>query len=438
MSVSRWWRLIPLIFVTYSLAYLDRANFGLAAAAGMAPELGLTPGKSALLGAVFFLGYVLFQVPGVLYAQRHGIRHLIGASLLFWGLCSALPGVVRDFRLLLIIRFGLGAAEAAVFPALLLYITRWFTRPERARANALLILGNPGTVLWMSVVSAYLISALNWRWMFLLEGAATMLWAAVWWGLARERPSDAAWLPPEAARALEVELDREKSGRTAAPDPSSGPFPPAPKSAIARGAGSFGGAIRSPLVLLMAGQFFGWTMGVSGFVLWLPSILRSGTAMGIVQTGWCAAAPYVVSIVIMPLVSYWSDRVLRRKVFIWPFLLLGAGAFYGSYLAGAGHFWLSLGLLVVAGAAMYAPYGPFWALVSELLSPSLAAPGTAIINGGGAMGSFLGTYLVGFLNGATGGPGASFLTMATGLALAAGLTLCIPSAAGSDANPSND
>jgi len=398
--------LIPLIFVTYSLAYLDRANFGLAAAAGMAPDLGLTPAKSALLGAFFSLGYVLFQVPGVLYAQRHGIRHLIGVSLLVWGLCSTLPGVVRNFPLLLIIRFGLGAAEAAVFPALLLYVTRWFTRAERARANALLILGNPLTVLWMSVVSAYLIAAFNWRWMFILEGGVTMVWAAVWWCLARERPADAAWFPPAAAQALEEELAREKSGRS--------------------GTASFGAAVRSPLVLLISGQFFGWTLGVFGFVLWLPSILSSGSAMGIVQTGWCSAAPYVVSIVIMPLNSLWSDRALRRKIFIWPFLLLGAAAFYGSYLAGAGHFWGSLGLLVVAGAAMYAPYGPFWAMVSELLPPELAAPGTAIINGSGALGAFLGSYLVGFLNGATGGPGASFLTMAAGLVVSAVLTLCIP------------
>jgi MFS family permease len=409
LSYSRWWRLIPLIFVTYSLAYLDRANFGLAAAAGMAGDLAITPTKTALLSAVFFLGYVIFQVPGVLYAQRHGIRNLIGASLLLWGLCSALPGVVRNFPLLLVIRFGLGVSEAAVFPALLLYITRWFTRPERARANALLILGNPLTVLWMSVVSAYLIAALGWRWMFLLEGGVTMVWAAVWWWLACERPAEAAWLPAAAAESLADELAREKAGRV--------------------GTATFGATVRSPLVLLLAAQFFGWTMGVSGFVLWLPSILRSGSAMGIVQIGWCSSAPYLVAIVLMPLVSLWSDHCLRRKAFIWPFLLLGAAAFCGSDLVGVGHFWISLGLLVLAGAAMYAPYGPFWALVSELLPPRLAAPGTAIINGSGAVGAFLGTYLVGFLNGATGGPGASFLAMAAGLTVSALLTCSIPAPA---------
>jgi MFS family permease len=406
LSYSRWWRLIPLIFVTYSLAYLDRANFGLAAAAGMAGDLHITSGMSALLGAVFFLGYVLFQVPGVLYAQRHGVRHLIGGCLLLWGLCSALPGVVSDFRVLLLLRFGLGVAEAAVFPALILYITRWFTRGERAQANSLLILGNPATVLWMSVVSAYLISALNWRWMFLLEGLVTILWAAVWWRLACERPAEAPWLPAQAAKDLAAELEREQAGRS--------------------GTASFAAAIRSPLVLLIAAQFFGWTLGVFGFVLWLPSILRAGSSMGMVKTGWCSAAPYLAAIIIMPLVSRRSDRAGRRKRFIWPFLLLGAVAFYGSYLAGGAHFWVSFGLLVVAGAAMYAPYGPFWALVSELLPPPLAAPGIALINGAGAIGGFFGSYLVGWLNGATGGPGASFLTMAGALALSVVITLLLP------------
>ena len=169
-AAKRWWYIMPIVFITYSLAYLDRANFSFASAAGINEDLGITKGISSLLGALFFLGYFFFQIPGAIYAERRSVRKLIFVCLILWGACASLTGMVSNIPMLAAIRFILGVVEAAVMPAMLIYISNWFTKTERSRANTFLILGNPVTVLWMSIVSGYLIEAWGWREMFIIEG----------------------------------------------------------------------------------------------------------------------------------------------------------------------------------------------------------------------------------------------------------------------------
>ncbi|RKR45823.1 MFS transporter [Paraburkholderia sp. BL17N1] len=194
VAPQRWWYLMPIIFITYSLAYLDRANYGFAAAAGIDRDLGITHGTSSLIGSLFFLGYCLFQVPGAIYAQRNSVKKLIFFSLILWGLCAAATGMVSNIPMLMVLRFVLGVVEAAVMPSMLMYISRWFTRSERSRANTFLILGNPVTVLWMSVVSGYLVRSFGWREMFVIEGVPALIWAVVWWFTVKDRPADAIGL----------------------------------------------------------------------------------------------------------------------------------------------------------------------------------------------------------------------------------------------------
>jgi nitrate/nitrite transporter NarK len=152
--------------------------------------------------------------------------------------------------------------------------------------------------------------------------------------------------------------------------------------------------------------------------------------LGIVAVGWLAAGPYLAAAPLMLGASFLSDRTLARRGIVWPFILLGAAALYGSYTIGGAHYWLSYALLVVAGAAMYAPYGPFFAWITELLPRNVAGGAIALINSFGAFGSFVGTYVVGFLNGATGSTAASFLFMSASLLAATVLTLSVPKPAG--------
>ncbi|MFP5348142.1 MAG: MFS transporter, partial [Actinomycetes bacterium] len=156
---QRWARLLPIAFVTYSIAYLDRSNFSIAVAGGMKDDLAITGGVAALIGAAFFIGYFLFQIPGALYAERRSVKNLIFWSLILWGLLAAAQGLMHSVPLLIVVRFLIGVVEAAVLPAMVIFLAHWFTKAERGRANTFLILGNPVTVLWLTVVSGYLVEA---------------------------------------------------------------------------------------------------------------------------------------------------------------------------------------------------------------------------------------------------------------------------------------
>jgi sugar phosphate permease len=397
--------LLPVIFVTYSLAYLDRANFSFGAAAGMAADLHISGSQSSLLGALFFLGYFAFQIPGAIYAQNRSVKKLIFAGLIGWGVLAASMGVISDIRLLYVARFLLGVVESAVLPAMLILQARWFTKSERARANALLVMGNPATLLWMSVLSGYLASSLGWRMMFVVEGIPPIIWAFVWWRLVSDRPADATWMSPEDRTALEAKLADEQRG-----------------IAPVR---NYGAAFRNPRVLWLCAQYFLWSLGLYGFVIWLPSMLKTAE-ISMVEVGWLAAAPYLAAMIVEFLNAAWSDRTGRRKIAMWPSLALGALAFYGSYLMGASHFWASFVLLVVAGAAMYAPYGPFFAYLADTLPANVAGGAIALINSMGALGSFFGALAVGWLNTATGNSGMSYLLMAAALLASAVITFFLP------------
>ncbi|QNL48672.1 MFS transporter [Olivibacter sp. SDN3] len=405
IAPSRWYRIIPIVFITYSLAYLDRANFGFAAAGGMAEDLNITPAISSLLGSLFFLGYFFFQIPGAHYAAHKSAKKLIFWSLILWGALAAATGMVSNVNMLIVIRFMLGVVESAVMPAMLILLSQWFTKTERSRANTFLILGNPATVLWMSVLSGYLIHALGWRWMFIIQGLPAVVWAFIWWRLIDEKPSEAAWLSPQEREVVEKQLQEEQQQ-----------IKPVKNYAV---------AFKSKTVILLCLQYLFWSMGLYGFVMWLPSIIKAAPDMDIVITGWLAAVPYILAIITMLVASYASDKTLNRKIFIWPFLLVGALAFYGSYLIGTGNFWLSFSLLVLAGGAMYAPYGPFFAAITDILPKNVVGGALGLINSMGALGSFGGAYIVGYLNGVTNGFGASYILMSVTLLLSSLLTMWV-------------
>lgn len=403
IAKSRWYRLIPVAFITYSLAYLDRANFGFGAAGGMAEDLHITASMSSLLGSLFFLGYFFFQIPGALYAANKSAKKLIFWSLILWGGLAMATGMISNVNILIVIRFMLGVVESAVMPSMLILLSRWFTKSERSRANTFLILGNPATILWMSILSGYLINSVGWRWMFILEGLPAIVWAFFWWRLVDDKPKDSTWLTDQEKAALEAQLQKEQQG--------------------IKPVRNYGEAFRSKVVVLLCLQYALWSIGVYGFVMWLPSIIKAAPDMDIVMTGWLSSVPYVFAIIGMFTASYFSDKTLNRKVFVWPFLLLGAIAFYFSYVVGTDNFWLSFVLLIIAGGAMYAPYGPFFAIITEILPHNVSGGAMALINSFGALGSFAGSYLVGYLNGTTGGFGASYMFMSGSLFLSAILTI---------------
>jgi sugar phosphate permease len=387
----RWVHILPASFVTYSLAYLDRANYGFGAAAGLAKTLHISGYQSSLLGALFFLGYFLPQVPMIVLVQRHSARWMVFFALVAWGCFAALTGIIREYWLLVIDRVLLGVAESFVFPAMLILLTRWFTRAERSRANAFMMLGNPLTVLWMSAATGFLIGAIGWQRTFVIEGLVSMVWGFAWLAFIRDFPAQARWMDPALRAAFEQELEREQT-------------------LVPRIAG-MGAAFRQKNVVRLCINYFFWSLGIYGFVLWLPVVIRNATGAAMGRTGLLSAAPYLAAVLLMLAVSHLSDHAGRRREFVWPFLVIAGAALAGSYFMVEKSFPVAFACLIVAGSCMYAPYGPFFAMVPELLPRNVSGETTALINACGALGGFFGTWLVGLLQAATGSSKAGFLLM---------------------------
>ncbi len=164
----------------------------------------------------------------------------------------------------------------------------------------------------MSAVTGYLIRSFGWQTTFILEGLPSVLWAFAWLYIVRDRPQETSWMGPAASTQLHQQLEREQWLLPQVADLKS--------------------AIRNPNVILLCLQYFCWSVGVYGFVLWLPTILQSGAARGIEIIGLLSGGPYLLAIILMLLVAYYSDRSFRRKRFVWPFLLLSGIALFGSWL----------------------------------------------------------------------------------------------------------
>ncbi|HWG17224.1 MAG TPA: MFS transporter [Acidobacteriaceae bacterium] len=402
--------LLPIFFFTYSLAYLDRANFGFGAAAGMSRTLHISDNQLAWLGGMFFLGYFLFQVPGMLLARRISATRVVFVSLIVWGILASLTGVLHSFAMLCVVRFVLGVAESVTFPAMLLLVTRWFPRSERSRANSILLLGNPVTVLWMSAITGFLIERLGWQHTFIVEGLPAIVWSIVWIATVRDQPTEARWLDPVEA----VELESTITQQLAAPE-------------LAREASvKLMSVLMRRDVLLLSAQYIFWSLGVYGFVLWLPAIIHQASSLSMGRTGLLTAVPYVIAIVGEIGMGHIADRTGRTAPLVWPFLIVSGIAMAGSFLLAPAGFVPAFICLIVACGAMYAPYPPFFSIIPDRVPRQHAGIVFALVNSCGALGGFLGTYFVGWLRGITHTDRAGEFLMALALIIAALLTLALP------------
>jgi sugar phosphate permease len=415
--VARFARVLPLAFITYGLAFLDRVNYASAEPA-LSRSLHLSPRMGPAVSAVFFLGYCLFQIPGAIYASRRSVKWLVFWALLLWGGLSGLTGVIRNVHLLVADRIILGAVEGVVLPAMLIYLTRWFTRPERSRSNSILMVTNPVTVATASALSGVLIQFFDahpiagcrgWQMMFILEGLPSVIWAFLWLMLADEKPADARWLSPDERSAVQRKLDEEQRE-------------------IGRVSGYFA-AFSDARVVKLAAMYACFCSASYGLVMWLPGIVAEGTRQRPAAAGFLTSLPYVAAIFSMLAVSWASDRTLRRKRFVVGSMALGCAAFCVAMLAGQGHFLIAfLGLIVVA-SCNYMPTAPLWAWLAEMLPRNVVGESMALVNSFGAFGGFVGTIGVGLLKNKFHSNGAAFLFQAACFAAAA----LLAAATGTDA-----
>ncbi|HEX6495267.1 MAG TPA: MFS transporter, partial [Acidobacteriaceae bacterium] len=190
--------------------------------------------------------------------------------------------------------------------------------------------------------------------------------------------------------------------------------------------GAFREAVARPDVLLLGMQYFLWSLGIYGFVLWLPTMLRTGGSLSMANTGLYAACPYAAAVALMIVVSRSSDKALERQRFVWTLLLNSAVFLFGSFLFAQKSFFAAFVCLIAGGACMYAPYGPFFALIPERVPQTVLAEVLAFVNSCGALGAFCGSYFVGWLQSLTGNAKAGYLLMSVCLAVAAVITRLLP------------
>jgi sugar phosphate permease len=423
-TVARFARILPLAFVTYGLAFLDRVNYASAEPA-LSKALQLSPRMGPIVSAVFFLGYCLFQIPGAIYAARRSAKWLVFFALLLWGGLSGLTGVIQSVPLLIADRILLGAVEGVVLPAMLIYLTRWFTRSERSRSNSILMVTNPVTVATASALSGVLIQFFDahpiaryhgWQMMFILEGLPSVVWAFFWPALAEERPADARWLSTCEQTAIQRKLDDEQR--------EIGPV------------SGYLAAFSDPRVIKLAMMYACFCAASYGLVMWLPGIVAEGSRQRPAAAGFLTSLPYVFAVFSMLAVSWASDCTFRRKEFVVASMALGCAAFCVSVMAGPDHFAIAFLGLIVVGSCNYMPTAPLWAWMAEMLPRNVVGESMALVNSFGALGGFIGTFGVGVLKNKFHSNAAAFMFQAACFAAAGLLAVATATGRKAESNPS--
>lgn len=336
-------------------------------------------------------------VSGWLADKGHG-RMLVAVLMLFWGLTEISQGFVHSATQLVIVRFAIGLFEGGVFPTFLLFVKNWFAPSERARANGIWQLCYPLAAVISGPIAGYILRSGDWRSLFIIEGVFPLVWVFVWlWGVA-DSPLHAKWLS-EADRARIVEkIENENKLRAE----REAPGVPA----------SFGSQMTRLPVLLFTASILLWNVGFLGFVIWLPSVIHQQPGLSQTEVGWLSAIPYACAIVVMQILTYWSDRTLDRRLFsALPLAVSGAALVIGRLTYGSNTFVFNMGLLVIAGATLYGSQPVLWSIATEILPGRVTGSVNRAINAVGVLGAFAGPYLVGYVRAVTQSFSAGLLVM---------------------------
>ena len=380
---DRWFRIIPVAFIMYTIAFVDRTNIALALAP-MSRELHMDPTRAGGAAGIFFWGYVLLQIPGGYFAEHWSAKRFVSILLVLWGACAVWSGLIHSLGEFRLARFLLGIAEGGVWPATLVLLCHWFPRGERARANAYWMLCLPVALASSSPIAGWILGRWGWRVMLISEGLLPFLWIIIWNWFIDDHPRQARWISAEERSYLETTLAREGAELTA----------------FRRG--SILEALSRPQVFIMVFVYFLLNAGNYGYLFWLPTALASVRQMSSFGSGVLFAIPYIATGIGMVLVSRHSDRHHERRGHVagalaWGGLLLlaGVGLSQRSPL-------LCFACLCLAEGGSYGALGPFWAIPTETMPSRVAGSAMGLINALGNLGGYFGPLAVGYLNQRTG------------------------------------
>ena len=384
------WRLIPLLFFCYIIAYIDRINVGFAKL-HLREVLGVDENVfSSIYGfgaGLFFIGYFIFELPSNLILQRVGARIWIARIMIFWGIVSIAFMFLKGTTMFYVMRFLLGAAEAGFFPGVLLYLTYWYPARERARTVAMFALGGIVSGVIGSPISGMLLhmdgmgGLAGWQWLFLIEGIPAVLMGFVVLFLLPNSPAQAKWLTSNEKAWIQTRINAERNAR------------PVTRFRLTD-------VFTNGRVWIFCLLYLLLNIGGYGYEMWLPSIVKGFSGMSDRVVGFINAIPYFAAGVGMILVARYSDQTGNRKGVVAISALMSAVGFaLSAYFKNP---FLAMGALTLAFIGLKCTVAPLWAMATAILSSAAAAAGIALINSVGNLGGFIGPFLVGVIKDKTG------------------------------------
>ncbi|MCK6259125.1 MFS transporter [Fictibacillus sp. WQ 8-8] len=401
MASAKWGKIIPVAFIMYMLAYMDRINIGVLMPY-IQKDLDISSSAAGDIAGIFFVGYLILQIPGGILATKWSAKKFIFILMILWGLAAMATGFVQTEGQLKFVRFLLGVAEGGVWPAVLVLLANWFTLKERARANAFWMACLPVSAMLMAPLSGLLLKHFDWKTVLILEGVPPLIWAFVWYAMVKDKPSEAKWMSDQERNELTAELQNEQKGAVK----SSG----------------YGAAFKNMTVWGLVVMYFFWMTGFYGYTLWVPSVVSTFTKDSAVM-GWLTAIPFTFALVGMVLNSYWSDRRMNRVQHVVIPLLIGAAAMVaGQFVESPA---LQMILLSITAIGVYAPYGPLWAIPTAIIPAGIVGAALGLQNAIGNLGGYNGPKFVGLFKDLTGSFHAGFYFLAASLVLAAIITLIL-------------
>jgi MFS transporter, ACS family, tartrate transporter len=388
-------RLIPYLMFIYFLAYLDRANVGVAKLR-MQKDLNFSDAVIGFGAGIFFVGYLLLDIPGSLIVERWSARKWIARIMVSWGLMAALMGWLgtpllgsaRPDTQFYALRLLLGIAEAGFFPGVIVYLSHWFTAEERTRAKAYFMVTQPLAVALGIPLSRWILEHVHWfgltgwRWVFILEGVPPVLMGLVTLWYLTDRPLQAHWLPEDEKRWLTDQLKAEEARKVAA------------------GRVRVTDALRRPQTYLLIAVFFLIVTGNQALIFFLPSITDNMKSLPVAMRTVAAGLPYACSAVGIVLNGMWAHRTGQLR---WHTAVpvLATGVSLGLTVLAGDRVWLAMGMFCLAGFTSQAYLSPFFTLPTTILGKSAAATAVGLICLGN-LGGLAGPWLFGYLKTITG------------------------------------
>jgi MFS transporter, ACS family, tartrate transporter len=403
-------RLLPFLWLLYIIAFLDRVNVAFAAL-GMSHDLHFSDQVLGLGAGIFFLGYVLLEIPGALIVERWSARRWIARIMISWGIVTILVGFVNTSSQFYMVRFFLGVAEAGFFPGVMVYLTHWFSRRDLAKAVASFMAAQPianliGSPLAGKLLQVHWRGLEGWRWLFLVEGIPAIVFGVVTFFYLTDRPPQANWLSPEEREWIIGELDRESRAKSAG------------------GSCTILQALRQREVIMLALIYFLATTGIYGFTLWLPTIVRRGSGLSISTVTSLLTLPYLAGLVAILFNGWHSDQNQERRWHAAGPLFAGCITLLCATFSGA-HFPLQFAFFTLCVAFIYGYQPCFWPLPTMTLGESAAAACIGLINSIGNAGGFAGPYVAGYLSMRSGSFNSAMIFMMASLLAAGILILCL-------------